>query len=371
MTNNEILKALSIEQILASRVMYRGEEWVRLGFERCLRKETAAKKVAGSVFSYFQKAWLLPGNRKDLVAFLGYLGHEGEEGQLKEEVKVKVGAFIEWLRSRRYSENTVKTYSEALRTFLRFYWNKPISEISNQDLVSFNNSFIIENKLSASYQNQIVNAIKLFFDKIEGSKMRVDLVHRPKSAHVLPKVLSMDEVSRILNALENIKHKCMLSLIYSAGLRRSELLRMRIRDIDSERMQLFIHQSKGRKDRIVPLSETILMMLRSYYAEYHPVDYLFEGREGNQYSERSLALVLKRACKLAGIRRQVNLHMLRHSYATHLLESGTDLRFIQELLGHRSSRTTEIYTHVSQSSINRIVSPLDRLSLTITRNIKS
>jgi integrase/recombinase XerD len=365
MTDNEILKALRLEQIVGSRAVHQGEEWVRLGFERDSRKEMAAKKVQGSVFSYAQKAWLLPASRKALIAFLGNLGHEGQEGKLSEAMVAKVDAFIEWLRSRRYSENTVKTYSEALRTFLRFYWNKPLSEISNQDLISFNNTYIIGKKLSASYQNQIVNAIKLFFDKVEGSKMRVDLVHRPKRAHVLPKVLSMEEVSRILNALENIKHKCMLSLIYSAGLRRSELLRMRIRDIDSMRMQLFIHQSKGRKDRIVPLSETILLLLRTYYVAYNPTDYLFEGREGDQYSERSLALVLKRACHLAGIRRQVNLHMLRHSYATHLLESGTDLRFIQELLGHRSSRTTEIYTHVSQSSINRIVSPLDRLGLKI------
>jgi integrase/recombinase XerD len=211
----------------------------------------------------------------------------------------------------------------------------------------------------------VVNAIKLFFDKVEGAKLKVDLVHRPKRPSLLPKVLAMEEVAAIINVLDNLKHKCMLSLIYSAGLRRSELIGMRIKNIDSKRMQLFIHQAKGRKDRIAPLSETVLQLLREYFKAYKPKDYLFEGINGEQYSERSLALVLKRACELAGIKKQVNLHMLRHSYATHLLESGTDLRYIQELLGHKSSRTTEIYTHVSQSSINKIISPLDKLNIKI------
>jgi len=162
----------------------------------------------------------------------------------------------------------------------------------------------------------------------------------------------------------------MLSLIYSAGLRRSELLHMKIKDIDSQRMQLRILHSKGRKDRITPLSETALKLLRQYYLKYKPKDYLFEGQQGEQYSERSLALVLKNACLKAGIKKKVNLHMLRHSYATHLLEGGTDLRYIQELLGHKSSRTTEIYTHVSQKAINKIISPLDKLSIKIKGNEK-
>ena len=157
----------------------------------------------------------------------------------------------------------------------------------------------------------------------------------------------------------------MISLIYSAGLRRSELLNMKINHIDSKRMELFIEHSKGRKDRVVPLSSTVLQLLRSYYKAYQPKDFLFEGQSGENYSERSLALVLKSACQKAGIKKHVNLHMLRHSYATHLLETGTDLRYIQELLGHKSSRTTEIYTHVSQRALNKITSPLDKLDIKI------
>ena len=287
---------------------------------------------------------------------------------LNVETLAKIEKFKSWMQSRRYSDNTVKTYCEALKSFLKFYYKKPLSEITNEDIIIFNNDFILKNKLSASYQSQVVNAIKLFFKTIQNASLNIDLVHRPKKYNPLPKVLAEEEVANIINALDNIKHKCMLSLIYSAGLRRSELLNMQIDNVDSQRMQLLIKQAKVGKDRIVPLSETVLQLLRQYYVAYKPKKYVFEGQNGLQYNERSLSLVLKKGCELAGIKKSVNLHMLRHSYATHLLESGTDLRYIQTLLGHKSSKTTEIYTHVSQRSINKIVSPLDKLNIKITGN---
>ena len=154
----------------------------------------------------------------------------------------------------------------------------------------------------------------------------------------------------------------MLSLIYSCGLRRSELLHLKLADIDSKRGLVIIRQSKGRKDRIAPLSEKLLELLRDYYNAYKPKEWLFEGQSGKgQYDERSLASVLKQALEKSNITKPVSLHWLRHSYATHLLENGTDLRYIQEILGHSSSRTTEIYTHVSNKSLQKIVSPFDSL----------
>lgn len=177
-------------------------------------------------------------------------------------------------------------------------------------------------------------------------------------------MLSKEEVKAILNAHKNIKHRMMLSLIYSCGLRRSELLNLKPNDIDSKRNLIMIKQSKGRKDRIVQLSEKILAMLRLYYQLERPKVWLFEGQQpGVQYSEKSLESVLKQALAKAKIKKPVSLHWLRHSYATHLLEAGTDLRFIQELLGHSSSKTTEIYTHVSTKSIQNIKSPFDDLEL--------
>jgi integrase/recombinase XerD len=297
-----------------------------------------------------------PENRLRFKLPLRSASNPSEEGILQIE------KFKQWMRSKRYSESTVGTYSEALKSFLLFYREKAVVEITNEDVVIYNNDFILKNNLSASYQNQIVNAIKLFFQTIIGTKIMVDKIHRPKRAKVLPNVLSKEEVKTILNVHSNIKHKMMLSLIYSCGLRCGELLALKPVHIDSKRNIVLLKNSKGQKDRIVPLSPFILEMLREYYKLFRPKTYLFEGQKpGESYSEKSLQSVLKQALQKAKINKPVTLHWLRHSYATHLLESGTDLRYIQELLGHSSSKTTEIYTHVSTKSIQQIKSPFDDL----------
>ena len=203
----------------------------------------------------------------------------------------------------------------------------------------------------------------MFFGTIENISINIHQLDRPRREWRLPNILSMEEVASIITSLENIKHRSMLALIYSAGLRRSELLALKCKDIDSTRMVITIRAAKGKKDRIVPLSELVLEMLRTYYKEYKPTDYLFEGQNGGAYSEKSLEEVFHKAKKLAGVRKKVSLHTLRHSYATHLLEGGTNLRYIQELLGHKSSKTTEIYTHVSNQAIQKITSPLDKLKM--------
>jgi integrase/recombinase XerD len=266
------------------------------------------------------------------------------------------------MRSRRYSESTIGTYTDALKIFLRFYSDKPISEITNNDVIAFNNDYILKNNFSSSFQNQVVNAIKLFFRTVEDKHIQPELIHRPKRKHTLPNVLSKEEVKLILEAPGNIKHKAMLSLIYSCGLRRSELLNLKLSHIDSKRGLVIIKQSKGRKDRVAPLSEKVLNLLRDYFKAYHPKFWLFEGQSGiGQYDERSLASVLRQALAKSKISKPVTLHWLRHSFATHLLENGTDLRYIQEILGHSRSTTTEIYTHVSNKSIQNIISPFDTL----------
>lgn len=285
-----------------------------------------------------------------------------EKIQLTEETLMRIQGFEDWLRIHRYSENTIKTYRDALRVFFIFLENKSVNEITNEDILEFNKTYILANNYSASYQNQVINALKLFFSKITNRKLDIRAIERPRKTTKLPIVLTENEVIRILNALENVKHRSMISLIYSAGLRQSELIQLKLKDIDSSAMIIRIEQAKGKKDRIVPLSETVLTLLRDYYKEYKPKEYLFEGQNGDSYSERSLAAVLEKACTIAGIKKRVTLHTLRHSYATHLLENGTDLRYIQELLGHKSSKTTEIYTHVSTKAIQKIGSPLDKLS---------
>lgn len=270
--------------------------------------------------------------------------------------------FENYLRSKRYSPNTIKTYSESLRTFFRFCSEKPIDELDTDDVIRFNNDYILRKGLSASFQNQVINAIKLFYRKRYNKNMELDNLHRPRSEKRLPNVLSKEEVKAILEAPINIKHRAMLSMIYACGLRRSELLNLTLKDVHSDRKLLLIRQSKGKKDRVVPLSEKIISLLRDYYKLYRPNTWLFEGqKDGDKYSERSIQLVLNQALEKASIKKPVTLHWLRHSYATHLLENGTDLRYIQELLGHSSSKTTEIYTHVSTKNIQQIKSPFDDL----------
>lgn len=275
---------------------------------------------------------------------------------------LKVREFVKWLEQRRYSENTVRNYVEGISTFLRYHHSKSPEEITLQDLEEFNHRHILKKGYSSSYQNLVINAVKLFFRKMEKREMDIEQIERPRREHRLPNVLSKDEVKAIIGAPVNLKHRAMLSLIYACGLRRSELLNLQPADIESKRGLLVIRKSKGNKDRVVPVSGKVVTMLREYFISYKPKVWLFEGQViGERYSEESLAKVLKNACIKAGIRKPVTLHWLRHSYATHLLESGTDLRYIQELLGHNSSRTTEIYTHVSMQSLARIKSPFDDL----------
>jgi integrase/recombinase XerD len=208
----------------------------------------------------------------------------------------------------------------------------------------------------------VVNALKLFFKTVEGLRLSPDAIERPRREHRLPHVLSKDEVKRLLEQTVNEKHRTMLSLIYACGLRRGELLALKLGDIDGERKVLWVRGGKGAKDRMIPLSDKVLAMLRAYYKGHRPKAWLFEGeKEGERYGERSLQLVFKQAARRSGVVPDATLHWLRHSYATHLLEAGTDLRYIQALLGHKSSKTTEIYTHVSTHSLQQIRSPFDDL----------
>lgn len=328
-------------------------------FEKNTELIARIKTVDGSRWSQSLRVWHIPDTDENRIRFKIPLQQQtvpSEEGILQIE------KFKQWLLSKRYSPSTIKTYSEALKSFLIFYREKPVAEITNEDVIIYNNEYILKNNLSASYQNQIVNAIKLFFQTIRETKMMVDKIHRPKRSKLLPNVLSKEEVKLILKAHSNIKHKMMLSLIYSCGLRCGELLALKPVHIDSKRNIVLLKNSKGQKDRIVPLSPFILEMLREYYKIYKPKTYLFEGQNiGLPYDARSLQLILKQALQKTGITKPATLHWLRHSYATHLLESGTDLRYIQELLGHSSSKTTEIYTHVSTKSLQQIKSPFDDL----------
>lgn len=343
----------------AKPIVYKGKKRISVQFENKKELILRFKKLNGARWSSSLQTWHLP----DTKEYRKLFKIELEANQyLSLENQNYLKQFILWLRSKRYSENTIKVYSEAVRVFLLFHTNKQITKIDNSDVILFNNEYILHKKLSSAYQNQFVNSLKLFFKIITNRKINIDLIHRPKKSKTLPNVLSKEEVKTILESYRNSKHKMMLSLIYACGLRRSELLNLKPTDILSDRNLLHIKDSKGKKDRVVPIPSTLIEQLRMYYKLYQPKKYLFEGQKsGERYSEKSLQCIFKQSLIKVKNNKPATLHWLRHSYATHLLEAGTDIRYIQELLGHKSSKTTELYTHVSTRELQKIHSPFDSL----------
>jgi len=263
----------------------------------------------------------------------------------------------------RYSPRTIDTYLSATKKFFQHFASKQPNAIETNDIEAYQYHLASTRKVSNSYLNQVVNAVRYYYKDVMGDHHRVKFIERPRSERKLPKVLSEEKVAAILKAVDNLKHKCILMLIYSAGLRLGELLALERTDIIPERKQVLIRGGKGGKDRVSLLSEKMLVLLTEYLHVYGPGTYLFEGPEGGMYSATSVQMVFKRAKKKAGITAPATVHTLRHSFATHLLENGTDLRYIQTLLGHASSKTTEIYTHVSTKALGKIRSPLDNLDL--------
>lgn len=266
--------------------------------------------------------------------------------------------YLQKLQIKKYANNTIKNYVSCFEKFINYYQDKDLNSLNENDIRSYL-IFLIKEERSNAYINQSINSIKFYYEIVLGMPNRFYTIERPRREKKLPIVLSKNEVKRVINSTNNIKHKCIVSLLYSAGLRRNELVNLKITDIDSERMLIRVTAAKGKKDRYTILSQNTLEDLRTYYKIWKPIEYLFEGQFGGKYNSNSVGKLVKKAGYMAGIKKNVTPHMLRHSFATHLLEAGTDLRHIQLLLGHNSTKTTEIYTHVATSSFSEIKNPLD------------
>lgn len=267
--------------------------------------------------------------------------------------------FDRYLSSKRYSDQTRKSYLGAVKQFLAYFGDMDPIEIGNEEVNKYNHDYIIPKGYSVSAQRQFISAIKLFFGYAKGEQMLVEKLELPKKQQLLPRLLSVEEVRKMIEVSINLKHKTILMVLYGTGIRMSELLNLQIRDIDSNQKVIHILKGKGQKDRNVQLTDNLLHQLRIYYLAYRPKVYLFEGAKGHQYSQSSVNNTLKKLASRAGVNKRVSAHMIRHSYATHMMDKGVSLRFIQELLGHKSSKTTEIYTHVSQKNIKDLSNPLD------------
>lgn len=267
------------------------------------------------------------------------------------------------LHELRYTAKTIKTYQSMFEEFINYYNSQDIKQIDDKLIIAFLQYLVIERKVSSSYQNQSINAIKFYYEHVLGGQRKFYFLERPRKERKLPNVLNENEITNTIKLVKNLKHKAIIMITYSGGLRISEVINLKIKDIDSQRMQIFVRQAKGCKDRYTLLSKKVLPVLRDYFKEYKPKEWLFEGVKGQQYSESSIYIIVTEAFQRAGIKKKASPHTLRHCFGTHLLENGTDLRYIQALMGHASSKTTEIYTHITTKGFDQIVNPLDKLEI--------
>jgi integrase/recombinase XerD len=361
--------------ILLERVIHRNKKRIKLIFDFDVDIMTILNKIDGAAWSVTMSCWHIPFNNSYLIdlqkMFLDIAQIIDCSSQTRRNIGNDIGQkhldalekFRLFLRVRRYSEATVKSYEKQIRDFLSFYYDKEIDLITNEDVQYYNYERMIKRKVSYSMQNQFITSLKLFLKTVSTSSIDITKAERAKGSRRLPRVFSKQEIERILNSTSNLKHKTLLLLTYGCGLRRSEIGKLQIKDIQSDRKLMLIRDAKGNKDRFVPISNKMIESVRSYYKVYKPHKFLFETKPGIPYPSETAYKVFKNALEKSGIKKKVGIHTLRHSYATHLLENGTDLRYIQEILGHKSSKTTEIYTHVSNQNLSNINSPADELDI--------
>jgi len=278
---------------------------------------------------------------------------------LSQEKQLVYTEFISFLKGKRYSESTLKVYGHFVYCFLKHTDNKPLELLDENDVRLFIETSVGILNYAVSTHRQMVSALKHFAYFYPACAINTEAIFMPRKDRKLPEILSIQEVLSLIEVTKNIKHKTIIAMLYGSGLRIGELLHLQLKDFDFDRDQLHIRNAKGRKDRYATIAKSLHPLLKSYYTSYKPTVYFIENPNGGLYSAGSVRSFLKKSCRAAGINKKVTPHTLRHSYATHLLEQGTDIRYIQELLGHSKPETTMIYTHVTQKSLRDIKSPLD------------
>jgi site-specific recombinase XerD len=343
-----------------------GKPVILIRFSYNQEQHAMVKALTGARWSSSKKAWYV----LDIPMYRQRFGLEtspvGKE-VLSQIVGINQPALLQLIQTlelKSYSPSTIRTYRNEFAQLLYVLKEKPVSDLSPTRLRDYFLYCTNTLKLSENTLHSRINAVKFFYEQVLHRERMFFEIPRPKKRIILPNVLAISQIEKLFSQLENLKHKTMIYLAYSAGLRVSEVVNLKIRDIHSARMVINIKGAKGKKDRTVALSEGILSLLRKYYTTYTPKDWLFEGQYIEEpYSTRSLQSIFHRAKEAAQIRQAVTFHSLRHSYATHLHEAGTDIKLIQELLGHNDIRTTLRYTHISNRTLDNIKSPFDSLNL--------
>jgi site-specific recombinase XerD len=379
-------------------MIHRGSEQIGIYFKNDLKLNILTRKEAGGIWSQTMKCWYVPLNRKSFEKLKTVLSEHAilntsnlkkylEEKKIKENVpvpaivrkKAKVNslqlvssispvnkhvlpAMEEMLKLKAFSPSTIRTYINEMVQLLQAIKNIPADELKPEHLKRYLLYCYEKLGLKENTLHSRINAMKFYYEQVLKREKFFWEIPRPKKPYQLPKLISTNKILRGIMTIENLKHKTLLLMAYNAGLRVSEVVHIKITDIDKDRMQLRVEKSKGKKDRVVPLAKAMMLVLAEYMGKYKPGYWLFEGQaKGEAYSKRSAQIVFKEAYKDMGLPADISFHSLRHSYATHLLDNGTDIRFIQELLGHNDIKTTLRYTHVSTRELGKIENPLDTL----------
>lgn len=321
------------------------------------------KTLVGCRWSQSKRSWYVPNVMEYRHRFGLQTTNLGKlvASRISPENQNQLRIYTETLQLKGYSSKTIATYRSELAQFLYDLKHKAINDCTEEKVRSYFLYCINELKLTENTLHSRINAIKFYFEKVLHREKFFVEIPRPKKQFILPKAIHQKDIKKIFEVTENLKHNTMLKLSYGMGLRVSEIINIKIKDIDSGSMQVYISRGKGKKDRYANLPESILTQLRHYFKEYKPTDYLFEGQYGGKYSARTAQQIFRNALLKAKVNKECSFHSLRHSFATHLLENGTDVRFIQELLGHKDIKTTLLYTHVSDNSTRKIKSPLDAM----------
>lgn len=379
---------LDLPSITVTNITHHGSYKIGLSFRYNQKLIDRTRSIKNTRWSKSKNLWHLPFTNDNLskldfyfkdIATLKYklTKHPAHLPKVKPKrhftnaQRTLLNGYYKFLRGRRYSNSTVKTYTYFIADFVWYYRDKPLNLIDTNDVYFFTESFFLKGNYSISSQRQFISALKLFI--VFEPSLKIDNLEltRPKRDKKLPTVLSQNEIITLIRAAKNLKHRVIIALIYSSGLRISELINLKLEDFKFERRQLLISNAKGRKDRYVGISEYIIPLLQNYLTTYNPTYYFVEGFNNNQYSSSSIRKFIKKYKTECGIISNVTPHTLRHSYATHLLENGVNLRHIQVLLGHSKPETTMIYTHVARKDIISIKSPLDSAIDAIKQNKNS
>ncbi|MFT6959453.1 MAG: integrase/recombinase XerD [Polaribacter sp.] len=358
-------------KIYLEQKIHRKESQLLLRFSFHSKLVALVKSIKNTYWSKTINAWYLKDSQENLDLILSVFKNitAVDTSKISKKILFKrnltasqkklLNNFYLFLKGKRYRPSTIQTYTFFVADFINFHSKTSLEELTNRAVELFIETVFMERNYSVSSQRQFISALKIFILFYPHTKINNLVLERPKRSRKLPSVLSQEEVLKIIQCTQNIKHRAILALIYSCGLRISELVNLKLIDFHIERKQLIVKNGKGRKDRYVSLADSFLPLLSNYYHSYKPQIYFVEGKNGGTYSPESVRQFLKKSCLKAQIKKTVTPHTFRHSYATHLLENGVDIRYIQSLLGHAKPETTIIYTHVKRKDLMDIQNPLD------------